>query len=788
MWRIVTPVFVCLFVAFCRKAGAIVPVVRARRAFGWVTLTASLLFTPVAARGQDAPVSPEVVTRDAQGHAVLRTSRLTSPLTLDGRLDEPVYQATKGASGFIQQEPVEGSPASDQTEVWVFFDDKNLYVGTRLWETHPDRRVTSDMRRDASNMYNNDHIAVLFDTFDDRRNGFGFSVNAQGGIFDWQVTNEQPSNNWNGLFTVRTADFDGGWTAEFVIPFRSLRFKEGATQWGINFRRMVRWRNELTFLSQVPISWGRRGLSKVSSVGTLVGLESPTTLRTLDVKPYGLGSTTTNHRATPPLSNHGAGEFGVDAKWGITQSIVTDFTYNTDFAQVEDDEAQVNLTRFSVLFPEKREFFLEGQDVFNFAGAGSNQGGGGQGPTAINMGGGGGNVTPIVFFSRRIGLHNGQVVPILGGARLLGRGNGFQVGALQMRTEAVDAAGAPASDFSVLRINRDILSRSRIGVIATRRSPGASGGGDGYSYGVDSTINPLETLAINTYWAGTTGASGASSASINDRSSYRANVNWNADLTGLQLEHMFLGDAFSPEIGFVRRAAFRRSYGQARFSPRPARWKTVRKFYYEGSYDYFEDRNGRPESREAQGAYRMELSNGDQWAVEYSRAVENLEAAFQVTPGLVVPTGEYSFEQTKLLYTSSPQRPVSGTLSLTYGGFYGGSLRELTWRGRLEFGPRFYAEPTVSLNTFDTPFGEGDANLVSSRLTYTLTPRMFASALVQYQSANNAVSTNARFRWEYQPGSELFVVYSDGRNTTGPGFPELDNRSLVVKITKLFRF
>ncbi len=760
--------------------------VSALRVIVLLTFACGLVF-PASALPQEAPVPPEVVTRNAQGHAVLRTSRLPSSITFDGRLDEAFYTSMKGADGFIQQEPVEGGPASDRTEVWVFFDDKNIYVGARMWETHPDRRVTSDMRRDASNMYNNDHIAVLFDTFDDRRNGFGLSVNAQGGIFDWQVTNEQPSNNWNGLFDVRTADFDGGWTAEFLIPFRSLRFKEGATRWGINFRRMVRWRNELTFLSQVPISWGRRGLSKVSSVGTLVGLESPARLRNLDVKPYALGSTATNRRSTPPLSNHGAGEFGLDAKWGITQSIVTDFTYNTDFAQVEDDEAQVNLTRFSVLFPEKRDFFLEGQDVFNFAGAGANQGGGGQGPTAIPMGGGGGggtNVTPIVFFSRRIGLQNGQVVPILAGGRLLGRGNGFQLGALQMRTKELGAAAAPASDFSVLRVNRDILKRSRVGAIATRRGPGASGGDDGYSYGVDSTINPLEELAINTYWAGSSGPTGT----VNDRSSYRANVTWNADLTGLQVEHMFLGNLFNPEIGFLRRSAFRRTYGQARYSPRPTRWKTVRKFYYEGSYDYFEDRNGRPESREAQAASRLELSNGDQWAVEYSRAFEGLQASFQVTPGVVVPAGEYRFQQTKLLYTSSPQRPVSGTLTLTHGGFYGGTLRELTWRGRLEFGPRFYAEPTISLNTFATPFGDGDSHIISSRLTYTLTPRMFASALVQYQSASDSVSTNARFRWEYQPGSELFVVYSDGRNTTGPGFPELDNRSLVVKVTKLFRF
>lgn len=757
-----------------------------------IVLLLEIFFTPHPALAQPrAPVAPEVVTRDADGHTILRATRLAAPLQLDGRLDDAVYRDVKGAGGFIQQEPHEGSPATDETEVWVFYDDRNIYVGARMHESDSSQRVTSDMRRDSNNLYNNDHIAVLFDTFHDGRNGFGFSVNAQGGIFDWQVTNEQPSNNWNGLFDVRTAEFDGGWSAEFLIPFRSMRFREGATEWGVNFRRMVRSKNELTFLSRIPSSWGRRGVSKVSSAATLVGLESPARLRSLDIKPYALGATTTNHRATPPVVNDGDFEVGVDAKWGITQSIVADITYNTDFAQVEDDEAQVNLTRFSVLFPEKRDFFLEGQDVFSFAGAGARGGGGSQGPQAIPGGGGdggGNNVTPILFFSRRIGLQNNRVVPILGGGRVIARGNGFQVGGIHMHTDGVEGAAIPAADFSVLRLNKDILKRSRIGMITTRRSPGTAAREDeNVAYGVDTSLNPLEELQINGYWSATSGGPG-DAGSVSARSSYRGQLHWNADQTGLQLEHLSVGEGFNPEIGFLRRSAFRRSYGQGRFSPRPAQWAGVRKLFFEASYDYYEDRNGRPESREAQGSYRMELASGDGFAVEYSRIFEGLQAPFQVTTGVTVPIGRYEFQQAKFLYTSSPQRPLSGTLTLNYGGFYAGTLKEITWRGRVEFGPRFYAEPTISLNYFNTPFGNGDSNLISSRLTYTLTPRMFASALLQYQSASSSVSSNVRFRWEYQPGSELFVVYSDGRSTLNPGFPTLDNRSFVVKLTKLFRF
>ncbi len=735
--------------------------------------------------GPPAPDAPDVISRDDKGHATIRTMRLPSPLVFDGVLDEAFYSAVKPIGDFIQIEPIEGAAATEKTEVWVFFDDKNVYVSARMHESAPDKRVTSDMRRDSNNLYNNDHFGVMFDTFDDKRNGYNFYANQQGGQFDAQMTNEQPNPNWNGLWDVRTANFDGGWTAEFRFPFRSMRFKPGATVWGINFRRMVRWKNEVSFLVAMPQSYGRRAFAMASSAGTMVGLESPVSLRNLDIKPYALGSSTTNNRSTPPVANDVNAEFGVDAKWGITQSFITDFTYNTDFAQVEDDEAQVNLTRFSVQFPEKREFFLEGQGTFNFAGGGAGQGGGGV-PTAIPQGGGGGapNNTPVLFFSRRIGLQNNVVVPIVGGGRLLGRAGNYQIGALQMHTgDSVDASADP-TDFSVLRVNRDVLKRSRIGMIATRRSPGARGDYVNTAYGADAQFNFFRDLSINSYWSKTD----TPGKSDHDES-YRGNVAWNADKTGFQVDHTYVGENFNPEIGFLRRSAFRRSYASARYSPRPKGVKGVRKVYYEGSYDYYEDAASDPESREAQGAFRLEFTNSDQVAFEYSAQFEKLDASFNLGNGVVIPPGAYDFNQGKWMYSLSPQRPLSGYLEAVYGAFYGGTLRAVTYRGRAEFGPRFLVEPVLSFNYYDTPYGDGDSNIISTRLTYGLSPRMFASALIQFQSANDSVSTNARFRWEYQPGSELFVVYSDGRNTIGGGFPpQLDNRSFVVKVTRLFRW
>ena len=346
-------------------------------AFALFSATLATAQTPASVGGPAPPVAPAMISRDANGQVTVQANHLPSTMSFDGRLDEDFYKTIQPFGDFIQQDPLEGAVATDRTDVWVFYDDANLYVSARLHESEPGRRVANEMRRDSFNLYSNDSFAVGLDTFNDRRNGYGFVVNALGGLADSQVINEQPNPNWNTLWDARAADFDGGWTIEIRIPFRSIRFKEGSDTWGINFRRLVRWNNESTFLTAVPQSWGRRGLAKVSSSGSLVGLQTPSKQRNFDLKAYALGSAVTNRIATPPVENDGSAEFGADAKWALSQSVVADFTYNTDFAQVEDDEAQVNLTRFSLFFPEKREFFLEGQDYFSFGAA---NGGGGGGP------------------------------------------------------------------------------------------------------------------------------------------------------------------------------------------------------------------------------------------------------------------------------------------------------------------------------------------------------------------------------------------------------------------------
>ena len=408
----------------------------------------------------------------------MRAIRLTRGIRVDGQLGEQVYRSVPAITGLVQRVPEEGAAATERTEAWIMFDEDNVYVAARLWDTAPPSEwVANEMRRDTVQLMQNDHFGVLFDTYYDHRNGFVFYTTPLGALADQQFTNEgTPNLDWNPVWDVRTGRFEGGWTVEMEIPFKSLRYRSVPTQlWGLQLRRLIRRKNEYVYLTPVPISLGPAGVYRVSSAATLVGLQVPGTGRNLEIKPYGVGGVSTDLDAEPPRRNDGNGDFGVDVKYGVTQSLTADLTYNTDFAQVEVDEQQVNLTRFSLFFPEKREFFLEGQGIFEFArGSTGGRGGGGGGRGGGGFGGGGGRSggrnVPIMFFSRRIGLDDGQVVPVVGGGRVTGKVGAFDVGALNIQTDDVSSAGIEATNFTAVRLTRDILRRSSIGGIFTTRS------------------------------------------------------------------------------------------------------------------------------------------------------------------------------------------------------------------------------------------------------------------------------------------------------------------------------
>ena len=732
-------------------------------------------------QGPPPPVAPEVVSRDRQGQATVRATRLRAPLQIDGRLDEPVYETVQSITDFIQQLPDEGALGSERTEAWVLFDDDSIYISARCYDTAPPSEwVANEMRRDVIQLRQNDSFSLMLDTFYDRRNGLAFLVTPIGGFSDFAISNEggRVNTDWNTIWDSRTARFDGGWTVEIQIPFKSLRYRPTSTQvWGIQLRRIIRRRTEASYLTPLPISAARgnsviAGLWRVSQAGSLVGIEVPSGSRKIEIKPYGIGGVTTDIDADSPTRNALDGQFGLDVKYGVTQNLTADFTYNTDFAQVEVDEQRVNLTRFSLFFPEKREFFLEARGNFDFArGAG--------------LGGAG---APTLFFSRRIGLQGGDVVPILAGGRLTGKIGAFDVGALNIQTGNELLSGAQTTNFTVLRVKRDILRRSTIGGIFTNRSVSLLGDGSNQVYGIDGRLAFFDDVTLLGYVARTRTA---------DRpgrdASYLAQFDYAGDRYGVNLAHLVIEDNFNPEIGFMRRDNIRRTTASGRFSPRPSSIDWVRRFSLSAGLDYTQSADDRVlETRQQDVAFEVQLENSDRFTVSATDRYELLRQPFTIAPGVTVPVGGYGFRSVLVGYAFGQQRPVSGSIAVGTGELWNGDITVVELgRGRVEVTPQLSVEPSLSLNWVELPEGNFATNLSRVRVSYTVSPRMFFSGLLQHNSSGNTFSTNVRLRWEYSPGSELFVVYTEDRDTD-PFLPDrrtdLRNRGFVVKMNRLFRF
>ena len=529
-----------------------------------------VLLASAAARAQD----PEPVT--------VRAHRLTQPLVVDGRLDDAVYHTIEPAPAFSSRSRASASWPPNRRRCGCSSMTATSTCPRACTTAQPDRMVADEMRRDAS-IYQNEHFVVVFDTFHDRRTGFFFQTNPLGAVRDALIVDENTANyDWNAVWDVKVHRDETGWTSEMVIPFKSLRYPTGKEQvWGINARRWERRINEHSLLSITPPGTPpNNSVQRLANAATLVGMEVPPPARNIELKPYGVSNLTTNRVSTPPLSNRFDRDIGIDAKYGITSNVTLDVTVNTDFAQVEIDEQQVNLTRFSLFFPEKRDFFLEGQGIFDFANTG---GGGFRAPDV-----------PIMFFSRRIGLDGGQPVPIKGGARLTGRVGKTSLGLLDIQTDEGPTGLTPATNFLVARVKRDILRRSNIGIIATRRAPRTGASGSNALVGVDTSWNFFENVQAGTYYArsDTPGSTG-------NHSSYRGYFRYVHDRYGLETERMKVGDAFNPEVGYVPRPDITRTDLVARFSPRIRSVRSLRKLEWNAEVDRYV--NGRDRARDARG-------------------------------------------------------------------------------------------------------------------------------------------------------------------------------------------
>ena len=748
---------------------------------GTDTLSADSAVPPVP--GQ----APRTITRDAQGHPTLRALRVGEAIAVDGRLSELFYTTTSPFDDLIQAVPVSRGVPSERTDVWIGFDDANLYVAARVWDSLGEAGwIANEMRRDSNQLRLNDSFGIYLDTYRDRRNAVGFFVTPIGGYAEVQITNEAtPNFDWNPIWDVATGRFDGGWTAEMVIPFKSLRYRPGVEQlWGIQIRRSVLRINEWSYLTAVPIQVagaGPNGVFRVSMYGDLVGIEAPSTGLNLEVKPFVTSRVNTDRVVAPPVENDWLADAGVDVKYAVTQNLALDVTVNTDFAQVEVDEQQVNLTRFNLLFPEKREFFLEGRGVYHFGVARL----GSSGP-----GGGGNSAAPTLFYSRRIGLQGSAPVQVLAGGRLTGKVGPFDVGLFSIQTAEDEAIGAVSTNFSVVRVKRDLFGRGNVGALFQNRSASIVAPGESNrAWGVDGAFGFNNEANLLTYYARS-----HTPRLVGNDQSYRARFNYDADLIGGTADYLVVGNEFNPEIGFVRRRDFRNSALSARFSPRPASIPWLRKMSFQGDVNYFEnDRARYVESRDRSGQISLDLENGDAFAVNATDTFEFLPRSERIS-GVLFETGRYAWVDYQVNYGFGPQRPWQGNLGVQWGGFYSGDRFSLSLgSGRIEVHPQLSIEPSFEFNWLDLPqqthSGQYNQHVARTRVTYTMTPRAYVSGLVQYSTGSQTVSGNFRLRWEWAPGSELFVVYTEDRNTGAPGerWSELSTRALVIKVTRLFR-
>lgn len=695
----------------------------------------------------------------------LRATRTRDKIVIDGRLDEPAWKDAAVSDGFVQNEPRTDEPASEATEVRVLYNQENLYFGIYAHDSDPSRAIVSDLRKDF-NRGSGDSFQIILDTFHDERNGYQFAINPAGAKWDAQVTNEgrQINENWDAVWTVQTQMVEDGWTAEIAIPFRTLKFRDTTTQiWGINFQRSVRRKNEDSFWSPLPRIYD---ITRISLAGTLEDMEGIQPGSNVRVKPYivgTLGEFADDHRTW-------TGDTGIDLKYAITPGLSWDFTYNTDFSQVEADNQQINLTRFSLLFPEKREFFLENSGIFQFSG------GADDGPNF--------NVPPkdmIFFQSRQIGLADqdsptpGAPIPILGGTRLTGRVGRYELGLLNMQQRKQQPS--PATNFTVARLRRNILSNSDIGVMFNNKQEQDTGRYN-RALGVDANLRFSQTLNLYSYLAKTFSPHGGSHDLAGRVAALYVNSNWS-----LRSSYVNIEQDFDNQMGYVPRTGMRMFAEFAGRNFRPVKLqKTIRRLYPHWKMDYLMNPNGDLETRTFNYHFITEFQNGSSYEIGFNDYHELLVRPFVINRrrNIVIPRGSYDFYEYMLTLSSDNSRRLYGNARIFIGPYYSGYKHSYTLGGTLRLNHQFNSSFSYTHNNINLREGRFKTNLLTMRGDYSFSTRMFLNALVQYNSDAQQWSSNIRFNLIHRPLSDLFLVYNERRDSTSG---ELIDRAVIAKVT-----
>jgi len=720
----------------------------------WKAILVCLLFTTGNVVGADLS-SPRPVM---QAYPVA-----VAPV-MDGRvLGDTAWAGVVPATGFWQVQPDEGQPATQKTEVYVAYLDDALYIGVVAYDVDPAGIIVTDARRDTS-LDDGDSFRVIIDGMLDRQNGFVFGTNPAGMEYDAQVVKEAANGsgynrNWDASWSVKAGINPQGWSAEMRIPFKSLRYGNGENQtWGINFQRNIRRNNEIVYWAPLTRQYN---LNRVSEAGTLQDIQPPEA-RNLKFTPYGLVSTS---RGGDLPESETDMEFGFDVKYSITPSLTLDLSYHTDFAQVEADEEQVNLDRFDLYYPEKRPFFLENADQFNV----------------------GNSEEAELFFSRRIGISDdGEVIPIIGGARVSGKlGNHTNVGFLYMSAEDVVGV-APGNGFTVARINQELGRRSSVGAIFTERN------GDGSylvpepldksrTYGIDGRLAIGEFTLLNG-WLSKTDTPGLDG----DDLAFSIKGNYDSAAWSHGIQYTELQPNFNPEVGFLSRTAYHKFAFNSLLRYRPADlWGLleVRPHYSYQRYWNFDDF---VETGFVHLDVHWDWKNGYTLHTGYNIFRDGVTEAFEIIPDVRVGPGTYRAREVSLFFETDESKPLSFGMTATIGGKFGGNRMILSpWvTGRI--GDNFSSSLSVEYNDYDLPVEGGDfeVTLARLRLSYSFTPKILLQALIQYNDEDNSMATNLRFSWLRTASTGLYLVYNSFDEYGAGALPT--SRQIILKYSYMF--
>ena len=763
------------------------------------TRTVSAADAQAGAQGVEPPLILDGGNGGSGGFAVMPPSdyyrvapvRVENGPQIDGRLDEEVWLRAAVIDEFVQQEPAEGEPATERTVVRLLYDAEALYLGVEAYDSEPDGVIATEMRRDSLRLLDEDNFQVILDTFQDRRSGYMFVTSPLGAKLEQQVAEEgeggwrgRNSNNininWDGVWDVvsrRTAD---GWVAEIAIPMVTLRFPRQEEQaWGVNFMRNIRRKNEQVFWAPISKEYT---LTRVSLAGTMTGIGAVNRGLDLRMTPYMLAGGRQDRAAGAVtgggLDGSGFNDYGLDVKYGVASGLNLDLTLNTDFAQVEVDEQQVNLTRFPLFFPEKRDFFLENAGMFNVGAPGS----------------GFGRVADL-FFTRRIGLSaGGQPTPIIGGARLTGKVNRHNVAAMNITTGSFGNAG---DNFFVGRYSRDILARSKVGgIVIDKQAVGSvlapdAGGVSHYNrtFAADTTLAVHRNLTMTGFVAKTQ-TPGLTSG---DMASY-ARATWLSPAFHVYTEFADLQENFNPEVGFVPRLGIRTSKFHGEWNPRPGRFN-IRMFDPMWNITYTTDQHNRLLTRRIHNMIGTYFEDGSSVMFYFNDHFEQLDIPFPIrNTGVTVPAGTYRFGEWVFSYQSDPSRRLYTRTRYSPQTFFDGTRTDIQATVGLRATSRVSAETIFNRSDVDLPWGHFVADLASLRLDLTLSPTVTLRSLSQYNSLTGELSNSIRFNWIYSPGSDIYIAYDEMRlddlfylnpHVRRSPWGDVRNRQIAIKMTYL---